>query len=90
LSHFLLCSLFLPEMKKVKDARMIIVGSITGNSNTIGGGAVLPLANLGDLGGMRAGSKDPVAMVDGKVVGRCSDFYVYFFNLLEKRGSKKA
>lgn len=30
LSHFLLCSLLLPDMQKAKDARMIIVGSITG------------------------------------------------------------
>ena len=30
-----------------QDARMIIVGSITGNSNTIGGGFVYPKANLG-------------------------------------------
>ena len=30
LGHFLLCSLLLPDMQKAKDARMIIVGSITG------------------------------------------------------------
>ena len=53
-------------MKKVKDARMIIVGSITGNSNTIGGGLVLPLADLGDLSGLEKGGKDPIAMIDGK------------------------
>lgn len=66
LSHFLLCSLLLPEMKKVKGARMIIVGSITGNSNTIGGGLVLPLADLGDLSGLEKGGKAPIAMIDGK------------------------
>jgi len=66
LSHFLLCSLFLPEMKKVKGARMIIVGSITGNSNTIGGGLVLPLADLGDLAGLEKGGQKPIAMIDGK------------------------
>ena len=32
---------------------MIIVGSITGNSNTIGGGLVLPLADLGRERGER-------------------------------------
>jgi len=64
LSHFLLCSLFLPEMKR--GSRMIIVGSITGNTNTIGGGAVLPFADLGDLAGMENGAKEPVAMIDGK------------------------
>lgn len=54
-------------MKKAPDPRMIIVGSITGNSNTVGGGAVLPLADLGDLAGMEKGSKEPIAMIDGKV-----------------------
>jgi len=67
LSHFLLCSLFIEDMKKAKDARMIIVGSITGNTNTVGGGTVLPFADLGDLQGMKEGSKNPVAMIDGKV-----------------------
>jgi protochlorophyllide reductase len=45
---------------------MIIVGSITGNSNTIGGGLVLPLADLGDLAGLQQGGKQPIAMIDGK------------------------
>ena len=67
LSHFLLCSLLLPEMSKVKGARMIIVGSITGNSNTVGGGLVLPLADLGQLEGLEQGAKEPISMVDGKV-----------------------
>lgn len=67
LSHFLLCSLFIDDMKKAKDARMIIVGSITGNTNTVGGGAVLPFADLGNLEGMKEGSKNPIAMIDGKV-----------------------
>lgn len=53
-------------MKKAKGARMIIVGSITGNSNTIGGGLVLPLADLGDLTGLEKGGKNPIAMIDGK------------------------
>lgn len=66
LSHFLLTSLFLPEMAKLKDARVTIVGSITGNSNTIGGGLVLPLADLADLKGLREGGKNPVSMIDGK------------------------
>jgi len=66
LSHFLLCSLLLPDVQKAKKGRMVIVGSITGNTNTVGGGTVLPFADLGDLEGMKAGSKDPVAMIDGK------------------------
>lgn len=57
----------MPEMAKAKGARMVIVGSITGNSNTIGGGLVLPLADLGDLAGLREGAKNPIAMIDGKV-----------------------
>lgn len=66
LSHFLLCSLLLPDVAKAKKGRMIIVGSITGNTNTIGGGAVLPFADLGKLEGLQAGGKNPVAMIDGK------------------------
>jgi len=66
LGHFLLCNLLLDDMKKGKNARMIIVGSITGNSNTVGGGVVLPLADLGELSGLAAGGKDPIAMIDGK------------------------
>mmetsp|Transcript_23500 Transcript_23500/g.25730 ORF Transcript_23500/g.25730 Transcript_23500/m.25730 type:complete len:400 (-) Transcript_23500:180-1379(-) len=65
LSHFLLCSLLLPDMAKAKGARMIIVGSITGNSNTIGGGLVYPLADLGDLKGLEKGGKKPISMIDG-------------------------
>ena len=53
-------------MSKVKNARMVIVGSITGNSNTIGGGLVLPLADLGDLKGLEEGATNPTAMIDGK------------------------
>ena len=45
---------------------MIIVGSITGNTNTVGGGAVLPFADLGDLKGLGEGGKNPIAMIDGK------------------------
>ena len=66
LSHYLLCSLLLPDVQKAKKGRMIIVGSITGNTNTVGGGAVLPFADLGELEGMKVGSKEPVAMIDGK------------------------
>ena len=66
LSHFLLCSLLLPDVAKAKKGRVIIVGSITGNTNTIGGGAVAPFADLGDLRGLASGGKRPVAMIDGK------------------------
>lgn len=54
LAHHLLVRKMLPELKKNK-GRCIIVGSITGNSNTVGGGAVLPLADLGTLAGAARG-----------------------------------
>lgn len=67
LSHFLLVSLLLPQLSKSKNnPRVCIVGSITGNTNTIGGGLVLPFADLGNLKGMQDGSINPIAMVDGK------------------------
>jgi len=55
LSHFLLTQLLLPDLRKANKARVIIVGSITGNSNTIAGGLVYPRADLGDLRGLKAG-----------------------------------
>jgi len=66
LSHFLLVSLLVDDIKKSKDPRVIIVGSITGNTNTVGGGFVWPRADLGNLKGMEKGSKKPVSMIDGK------------------------
>ncbi|CAM9090836.1 unnamed protein product [Chrysoparadoxa australica] len=66
LSHFLLCSLLINDMKGAKDPRMIIVGSITGNKNTVGGGLVWPQASLGNMKGLEEGAKNPIAMPDGK------------------------
>uniref|UniRef100_A0A7S2RJ07 protochlorophyllide reductase n=1 Tax=Eucampia antarctica TaxID=49252 RepID=A0A7S2RJ07_9STRA len=66
LGHFLLCNLLLNDMSKAKNARMCIVGSITGNTNTVGGGLVYPQADLGDLKGLDAGGKQPITMADGK------------------------
>lgn len=65
LSHFLLCSLLIPEMRESPDARVIAVGSVTGNDNTVGGGGVYPIANLRDLEGLALGMKRPVEMMDG-------------------------
>ena len=62
LSHFLLANLMIPDLKKSKDPRCIIVGSITGNTNTVGGGAVKPFADLGNMSGLENKS----VMVDGK------------------------
>jgi len=62
-----LCSLLIDDVKKSSDPRMIVVGSITGNTNTVGGGAVWPKASLGDFEGflkMKAGEQTP--MIDGK------------------------
>ena len=66
LGHFLLANLLLDDMSRAKGARMCIVGSITGNTNTVGGGLVYPQADLGDLKGLEAGMKAPIAMADGK------------------------
>jgi len=64
--HFLLVNLLLDDMSKAKGARVCIVGSITGNSNTVGGGLVYPRADLGKLQGFEKGAKKPVEMADGK------------------------
>lgn len=66
LGHFLLVNLLLSDMKKAKEARLCIVGSITGNTNTVGGGLVYPRADLGNLSGLEEGGTKPIAMADGK------------------------
>ena len=66
LGHFLLVNLLLDDMSKAKGARVCIVGSITGNTNTVGGGLVYPRADLGKLQGFEKGAKKPIAMADGK------------------------
>eukprot|EP00316_Scyphosphaera_apsteinii_P023450 CAMPEP_0119310648 /NCGR_PEP_ID=MMETSP1333-20130426/19690_1 /TAXON_ID=418940 /ORGANISM="Scyphosphaera apsteinii, Strain RCC1455" /LENGTH=568 /DNA_ID=CAMNT_0007314867 /DNA_START=85 /DNA_END=1794 /DNA_ORIENTATION=+ len=65
LSHFLMVSLLMPDMARAPDPRVIMVGSVTGNDNTVGGGGVYPIADLKDLEGLKAGAKNPVAMFDG-------------------------
>lgn len=56
LGHFLLVQLLLGDLKKSsKDPRVIIIGSITGNQNTIAGGLVYPRADLGQLEGFKKG-----------------------------------
>lgn len=62
LGHFLLCNLLLEDLKKSKNGpKMIIVGSITGNTNTLAG-KIPPQADLGNLSGLVTGS----TMIDGK------------------------
>jgi len=69
LGHFLLANLLLEDIQHKENntnRRVIIVGSITGNTNTLAGN-VPPKANLGDLRGL-AGGLDGVrssVMIDG-------------------------
>ena len=39
----------MPELKRARNARCCVVGSVTGNSNTIAGSLVKPVAELGQL-----------------------------------------
>ncbi|KAG6545490.1 hypothetical protein Mapa_013092 [Marchantia paleacea] len=68
MGHFLLARLLMEDLQKAKDSlkRMIIVGSITGNSNTVAGN-VPPKANLGDLRGLAGGLNgvNSSSMIDG-------------------------
>lgn len=72
LGHFLLCRLLLEDLENAPKAnrasakpRLVIVGSITGNTNTLAGN-VPPKADLGDLRGLAAGiGPGTSAMMDG-------------------------
>ncbi|XP_047311299.1 protochlorophyllide reductase-like [Impatiens glandulifera] len=68
LGHFLLARLLLDFMKQsdYPSKRLIIVGSITGNTNTLAGN-VPPKANLGDLRGLAGGLNglNSSSMIDG-------------------------
>ncbi|CAM0144983.1 unnamed protein product [Urochloa decumbens] len=69
LGHFLLARLLLEDLQKsdYPSRRLIILGSITGNTNTLAGN-IPPKAGLGDLrglaGGLR-GTQNGSAMIDG-------------------------
>mmetsp|Transcript_33219 Transcript_33219/g.65482 ORF Transcript_33219/g.65482 Transcript_33219/m.65482 type:complete len:713 (+) Transcript_33219:41-2179(+) len=65
LGHFLLTSKIMPMMEGSSDARIVMIGSVTGNDNTVGGGGVYPIADLKDLEGLELGCKNPIAMMDG-------------------------
>jgi protochlorophyllide reductase len=65
LSHFLMVSELMESMIDSPDPRVIMVGSVTGNDNTVGGGGVYPIADLHELDGFKAGFKNPIAMADG-------------------------
>ncbi|KAG9440994.1 hypothetical protein H6P81_016848 [Aristolochia fimbriata] len=68
LGHFLLARLLLDDLKKsdYPSKRLIIVGSITGNTNTLAGN-VPPKANLGDMRGLAGGLNglNSSSMIDG-------------------------
>jgi protochlorophyllide reductase len=67
--HFLLCNLMLEDLKAstAPDRRLITLGTVTANSKELGGKIPIPApADLGDLQGLAAGFKAPIAMIDGK------------------------
>lgn len=70
--HFLLAHLLIGDLKAANNrlggpARLITLGTVTANSEEFGGKVPIPApADLGDLAGLAAGFKAPVAMIDGK------------------------
>jgi len=67
LGHFLLANLMLPDLQKSPAPRLVTLGTVTANSEEFGGKIPIPApADLGDFQGMKAGFKDPIAMIDGK------------------------
>lgn len=72
LGHFLLSHLLLPALQAAISphtpmSRLITLGTVTANSKEFGGKVPIPApADLGQLQGLEAGFKAPVAMIDGK------------------------
>jgi protochlorophyllide reductase len=73
LGHFLLSQLLLEDLAKTAHAeqfptpRLVTLGTVTANSEEFGGKVPIPApADLGDLQGLEAGFKTPIAMIDGK------------------------
>lgn len=67
--HFLLSHLLLPSLAPLNGQapRLITLGTVTANSEEFGGKVPIPApADLGDLQGLEAGFRAPVAMIDGK------------------------
>lgn len=65
--HFLLATLLLPDLQRAPAPRLITLGTVTANSEEFGGKVPIPApADLGELAGLEAGFKAPVAMIDGK------------------------
>ncbi|NJO80087.1 MAG: protochlorophyllide reductase [Cyanobacteria bacterium RM1_2_2] len=69
LGHFLLCNLMLEDLKNsgAAEPRLVILGTVTANPKELGGKIPIPAPpDLGDLKGLEAGFKAPIAMIDGK------------------------
>jgi protochlorophyllide reductase len=66
LGHFLLCNLFLEDLKKSSaKPRLIILGTVTHNPKELGG-KIPPRPDLGELKGFAEGFQAPITMIDGK------------------------
>ncbi|MEL7034637.1 MAG: protochlorophyllide reductase [Cyanobacteria bacterium J06592_8] len=69
LGHFLLCNLMLEDLKHsgASQPRLIILGTVTANPKELGGKIPIPAPpDLGNMQGLEAGFKAPIAMIDGK------------------------
>ncbi|OYY90538.1 MAG: protochlorophyllide oxidoreductase [Sphingomonas sp. 28-66-16] len=67
--HFLLSHLLLPMLSPWNGQvpRLITLGTVTANSEEFGGKVPIPApADLGELQGLKAGFRWPIAMIDGK------------------------
>ncbi|WP_426168237.1 protochlorophyllide reductase [Sandarakinorhabdus sp. DWP1-3-1] len=65
--HFLLANLLMPRLEQAAAPRLVTLGTVTANSEEFGGKVPIPApADLGDLEGLAAGFRAPVAMIDGK------------------------
>jgi len=67
--HFLLSLLLLDDLKRANQptGRLVTLGTVTANSEEFGGKVPIPApADLGQLQGLEAGFRAPVAMIDGK------------------------
>jgi protochlorophyllide reductase len=65
LGHFLMISQLMPSIMDSTDPRVVVVGSVTGNDNTVGGGGVYPIADLHELEGFAQGFRKPIAIAEG-------------------------
>ncbi|APB32885.1 protochlorophyllide oxidoreductase [Gloeomargarita lithophora Alchichica-D10] len=69
LGHFLLALLLLEDLQAnpAPDRRLVVLGTVTANSEELGGKIPIPApADLGDLAGLAAGFQAPITMIDGK------------------------